>query len=195
MAFEALSDWVRGKLSPERYHHVEGVVAMAEELSLRHGVDSGSSVWAAWMHDALKESSLDFLRTEARRLHLPDELCRPDFILHATVMGRVAKEHFGAPAEVSEAITYHPVGKVGLSPVGQVLYLADKLEAGRTYTGVEELREAARKDLIWGFYQTLKANVRYLESQGTPPHVFSLGALKDIERRMETERDAGPHGS
>lgn len=179
--------WIRKRLSAERLAHTEGAVDLAGRLARRHGVDVSLCEEAAWLHDGLKEESVDDLLAEARRLGLPEELSRPAFVLHAAVMGRLARERFQVSDAVVEAITYHPMGHPALGDVGKVTYLADKLEPGRSYVGVDELRRKAEGDLHEGFRLTLAANVRFLESAGRTPHPLSVMTLAMDQRRSTTD--------
>ena len=179
--------WAKERLTDERLTHTRGVVALARSLSLAHGVDEIECNLAAWLHDALKAQDGSELLLRARDMGLPEDLTAPPFVLHATVMGRISMDRFGASEAVGEAISYHPMGRPNLGPVGKVTYLADKLEEGRRYPGVEVLREVARRDLDRGFHLTLEANVRFLVGEGRTPHPLSIRTLEAYRRRSTVD--------
>lgn len=179
----AARGWAELRLSPHRLAHVAGVAAMADELACRFDADAASCRLAAWLHDLLKEEDEPALAAEAARRGLGKTLCLP-FLLHASVMGaRVLAELGGCPA-VAEAITYHPIGRPGLGQIGQILYLADKLEPGRQYDGVEELRQLARADLASGLRATVQAIADYQSKRLDPGPIHPLTAqwLSELKR-------------
>jgi predicted HD superfamily hydrolase involved in NAD metabolism len=179
----AARQWAELRLSPHRLAHVAGVAAMADELAWRVGEDTASCRLAAWLHDSLKEDDGPALAAEASRRGLADELRLP-FLLHASVMGARALADLGVSAAVAEAITYHPIGRPGLGQIGQILYLADKLEPGRQYDGVEALRKLAREDLASGLRATVQA-IRDFQSRRLDPqpiHPLTEQWLSELKR-------------
>lgn len=178
----------RDRLSEGRFRHVLGVAKLAVELAERHGVDVGKARWCAFVHDLLKEEPIGWLREEARRRQVPPDLRQPDAILHATVMGALAREDFGAEEDAVEAVTFHPTAHPDLGRLGQILFLADKLEEGRHYPSVERLRESARRSLVGGMVDTLENLITHLESVGQKVHPLTGEALQSFRRRMAAGR-------
>ena len=62
-------------------------------------------------------------------------------------------------SEILEAIRVHTTGKVGMSTLDKVIFLADYIEPNRDFLGVDELRTVAKKDLnkavLLGFDNTI----------------------------------------
>ena len=62
-------------------------------------------------------------------------------------------------SEILEAIRVHTTGKVGMSTLDKVIFLADYIEPNRDFPGVDELRKVAKKDLnkavLLGFDNTI----------------------------------------
>ncbi len=50
--------------------------------------------------------------------------------------------------------------------LGKLIFIADKLESGRSYEGVEELRALADKDIEACFCALLRHNYEYLKRSG-----------------------------
>lgn len=176
--------WAEARLGPSRLAHVAGVAALADELASRYGEEPGPLRLAAWLHDLLKEEDVAALAEEAVRRQLPPELRAP-FLLHAAVMGARARDELGLPTELWEAITYHPIGRPGLGRTGEILYLADKLEVGRLYDGVEDLRRLARHDLMAGLLATVEAIVAFEQTESGPGravHPLTLAWMETLRR-------------
>ena len=62
-------------------------------------------------------------------------------------------------SEILEAIRVHTTGKVGMSKLDKVIFLADYIEPNRDFPGVDELRNVAKEDLnkavLLGFDNTI----------------------------------------
>jgi predicted HD superfamily hydrolase involved in NAD metabolism len=65
----------------------------------------------------------------------------PPPVLHQFTGAYVAERSFGVQdQEVLNAIRYHTSGRENMSPLEKLVFLADMLEDGRAFEGVEELR-------------------------------------------------------
>lgn len=185
--FDPVHD-ARGRLSEARFVHVEGVARMAAELAERHGVDPDTARWCAFVHDLLKGEPIPWLKAEAKRRSVPSELREPDAILHAGVMGAMARDELAAGEEAVQAITFHSTAHPDLCRLGQILFLSDKLEEGRRYPSVEALRASASRGLAEGMAATLESITAYLESTGKKVHPLTQAALQAFQRRMTAGR-------
>lgn len=73
-------------------------------------------------------------------------------ILHGFVASVYVKEKFGIEdKEILEAICYHTVGKVGMSLIGKIVYIADAIEETRNYPNVVAIRENTREFGVGNF--------------------------------------------
>ena len=65
-------------------------------------------------------------------------------------------------AEILDAIRYHTSGKPEMSTLGKLIFVADMVEKGRTYDGVERLRKLFEGDFEVCFKECLKEEVLHL---------------------------------
>ncbi len=49
--------------------------------------------------------------------------------------------------EIIDAVRYHTTGRYGMSLLEKIIYIADAIEPGRTYPGVDEIRKLADTDI------------------------------------------------
>ena len=70
--------------------------------------------------------------------------------------------------DILNAVRYHTTGRENMSPLEKLVYLADLLEEGRTFDGVEKLRKKFNADLNDCLKSALKMQIKYLESTGNP---------------------------
>ncbi len=124
--------------------HCERVADAAAGLALVYGADQEVARLAGLLHDWDRETAeSDLLETAHREgLQVTDADASQPYLLHArTGAEALAREFPGISDEVLSAVARHTVGESGMSDVDKIVYCADMLEPGRTFEGVDELRE------------------------------------------------------
>ena len=76
----------------------------------------------------------------------PVEARRPKKILHGPVAAAELLD-LGLDPEIAAAIRLHTVGDAGMTVLEKCLYLADYLEPGRDFPGIDQVRALAEKSL------------------------------------------------
>ena len=145
--------------------HVQRVQTFASELAVAHGVDPVQAELTAAAHDVdyhlLPRRRLE----EAQRLGLPVnavESFKP-ILLHGPVGAAwLRQEGTITDPEVLEGVRWHTTAHPGLTPVGRVVFLADKLDPAKAqaYPFQEAVREAAFRDLADGMLAFLDGALR-----------------------------------
>lgn len=154
---------VQAVLSPRRFQHVCGVVRTAEELAQRFGADVEKARLAAWIHDYAREWPVDRLQEEALRGVVDPSFMAVSELLHGPIVAAHAPEWFGITDEdVLNAVRYHTTGRRGMSLLEKIICLADGIEPGRQYPGVERLREIARRDLEEALARQMDGTIEFL---------------------------------
>lgn len=170
-------------LSPKRWRHVEGVIVTAVRLALRWGVDAEKAYLAAALHDVAREmprnrllkATLDF----GIVLSELEEQVTP--LLHAPVGAAMARREFGIDdPDVLAAIRYHTTGRVGMSPLEKIIFLADYVEPGRSFPGVEKVRSLVWQDLDEALLVALSQSIVHLVGQGAPIAVDAVEARNHL---------------
>ncbi|MCL6515976.1 bis(5'-nucleosyl)-tetraphosphatase (symmetrical) YqeK [Alicyclobacillus sp.] len=183
---------VRRELSPARFRHTEGVVETAERLALRHGVDPEKARLAAWIHDVAREWDWPRLAEAGRRHGVDRVFFEVPAVLHGPVAAALAKEWFGIDDEdIQNAIRHHTSGRPGMSPLEMVVCLADAVEPGRHYPGVDDLRRTAELDLVRALAESFDSTLIYLIERHQPIFELTVRARNDLWRRVQ----GGPHES
>ncbi len=147
--FLNLQNQLKQILKPSRFTHTLGVVKSAEQMAKRFNIDSEKARVAALLHDCAKNYTNKQMIEIARAEALPlDEitLAEPQ-LLHGPVGAVVARQTYGVKDEaILSAIAYHTTGRENMQPLEKIIYLADFIEPGRHYPGVDDLREACKED-------------------------------------------------
>lgn len=148
-------------LPEKRLYHTANVAVAALSKVKELSLDYKKVYLAAMLHDCAKymspENFPDFI--------LPNGVPKP--VEHQFLGAYIAEKILGIKdEEVLDAIRYHTSGKPNMSMLGKLIFVADMVEEGRTYEGVEELREVFEKGLEAGFSQCLKEEVLHLRKKG-----------------------------
>ena len=160
---ERLRASVSERLSGKRLDHSLRVAATARRMAQRYGVDPWLAEVAGLLHDWDKKLSREQQWEKARSLGVvegdADERVYP--LLHAWTAERDLPHVFpGLPVEVFAAVGKHTVGDVEMSDLDKIVYIADAIEPGREYPGVEKMREdVAKLDLDVLFAQAVRASI------------------------------------
>lgn len=171
----ALQQQIRG----ERLAHVYRVLETARDLASRYGADLAQAEAAALLHDYCKAMKPAELLDLGRRFQVvvdPAEEAQPH-LLHGPVAAALLKEQgLVQDPEVLEAIRWHTTGRAGMSLLEQVIWLADYIEPGRSFEGVEPIRQMAQQSLEKALLMALDHTIRYVLDRGWPLHLYSVHA-------------------
>lgn len=172
---QALPDWVPA----DRLAHVWGVHDTALVLADRFGIDRERAAVAALLHDIAKAwSGADLLRAATEFDILVDivEQLQPG-LLHGPVGAELARREFGVTDEgVLQAVRLHTTGDWAMTDLDLVVFLADLIEPGRSFAGVDEVRDLARTDLYRASLEALRLNLAYVMRRGWLIHARSVAA-------------------
>jgi nicotinate-nucleotide adenylyltransferase len=179
---------VRTMISPARFLHSRNVALLSEELCRRFGLDPPSGYLAGITHDMCKEFNEEKMIALAEKDGFPfskEEREKPS-LLHGRAAAVLLREKFSITDEsVIDAVRYHTTGKAGMSALGKIVYLTDKIEVART-TVAPELRRAAftkegeSLELDALFNTVFKATVAWLFERGLKVSDDSLRLLETI---------------
>ena len=148
---ELLQEKMRDALDPQRYLHTVGVRYTAAALAMAHGVDLVKAQTAGILHDCAKgvsaEERLRLCRKAGIGVTKAEE--KNPSLLHAKLGAYLAETRYGVTdPEILSAIRFHTTGRADMTPLEEIIFVADFIEPGRPpYDGIEEARAAAFCDL------------------------------------------------
>jgi predicted HD superfamily hydrolase involved in NAD metabolism len=172
---------VRQRVGRRLYEHCRGVAATCAELAGLWGAPVVEAEVAGWLHDYCKEWTAEELLSRAEELGLsvdPVERLRPVQLLHAGVAAAELAA-LGVPASVCAAIRRHTVGGSGMSVLERCLYVADAVEPGRRYDGVEEARQLSRRSLDDAVAWCARRTLMRLVERGRPIHPATVALYNE----------------
>ncbi len=105
---------------------------------------------AALIHDYAKERPLEELQELVVKKQLSEQLKNQSSeILHGPVGAEILKDELDIQdEEILDAIREHTIGGTKMTLLSKCLFVADAIEDGRNYPGVEEARQIARNRCV-----------------------------------------------
>lgn len=168
-----------------RREHSYRVARMAVARASDVGVSDGKALLASALHDCGKYVSLD--SPLLKGFTVPENVPAP--VVHQFTGAFLAQNLFQIDDdEVLDAIRYHTSGKADMTILGMLVFLADMLEDGREFFGVDKLREWYWKDLEECFYLALRQQNEYLERSGKSVYPLTKEAYHWIEKIINTKK-------
>ena len=175
----------------KRVRHIQGTEEEAVRLARRWGADETLARRAGILHDCTKYWSAEKQLALCTLCNVPlDELERQAVkLLHSKTGACIAREVFGEPDEVYNAIFWHTTAKADMTVLEKILYVADYMEPNRDFDGVERLRELAYQDLDRALLLGVETTIQEMEDRQLPVHCNTLQARAWLrERGVSTER-------
>lgn len=166
-------EFIKNNLPAKRIKHTADVVVCALKKAKELSLDANKVALAATLHDCAKY--IDY--TKVQGFKLPDGVPQP--VVHAFLGAFVAENYLGVKdEEILDAIRYHTSGKANMTTLGKLIFVADMVEEGRVYDGVESLRRAyEEKDFEECFKECLKEEVLHLINKKQYIYVETLNAF------------------
>jgi predicted HD superfamily hydrolase involved in NAD metabolism len=145
--------------------HTLGVADTAKRLAKLNGVSEKKAEIAGLAHDVAKNLSIDKMREMMKENNvIISEIEEKNMNLwHSIVAPIEAKEKLGIDDdEILDAIRWHTTGKEDMSTLTKIIYIADMIEPGRNFDGVDEIRRATFDNLDKGVYFGLTSSIKIL---------------------------------
>lgn len=172
--------FLESNVTRKRYLHILGVSEAAKTLAMQHGEKPLHAEIAALYHDILKDRSKEWLVSYIREMgEDPGEGLLAWKTLHAQAGAIFAKAAGGIDDErILDAVRYHTTGRENMKILEKIIFVADYIEPGRSFEGVEQIRHLAESDLDGAVLSSLNSSISYLQKQNE--YVMSLSLKAQI---------------
>lgn len=177
-------------LSPKRLKHSLGVSETAVELALLYGADPAKARLAGLLHDCARNMPNNILlkRAETSGILVNDIERRHPVLLHAPVGAIVARQEYGVDdPEILSAIRWHTTGGPDIALLDHIVFLADYIEPGRAFDGVEKLRTLARQSFSEALLAAYDATIGYIIAERGLLHISTVEGRNAILTKMNTD--------
>jgi predicted HD superfamily hydrolase involved in NAD metabolism len=173
---------VKPQLTEHRYQHTIGVMDTAIKLAEKYGADKKKAELAAIFHDYAKFRPKEEMKQIIKEQNMPAILLEFNSELwHAPVGAFLAEKEAGIQdKEILDAIRYHTSGRIGMTLLDKIIYLADYIEPGRHFPGVDEVRRMAESELDIALIQSMKNTIQFLMKKNQPVFPDTFYAYNSI---------------
>ncbi len=157
-------------------------------LANTYGCDYEKTRIAAISHDCAKELSCEVLISIAQSeiMDLDEITLSEPQLLHGPVGMLIAKKDLKITDEdILNAIHYHTTGRMNMTTLEKIIYLADVIEIGRTYHAVEEVRKLSAENLDKAIVVAINNTLRYVISINGLLHPRTIELRNSILLRMK----------
>ncbi|HZG60589.1 MAG TPA: bis(5'-nucleosyl)-tetraphosphatase (symmetrical) YqeK [Anoxybacillus sp.] len=183
---------VKKQLTEHRYQHTIGVMETAIALAEQYGADVKKAELAAIFHDYAKFRPKEEMKQIILEQNMPKDLLLYNTELwHAPVGAYLVEKEVGInDVEILDAIRYHTSGRPNMTLLEKVVYVADYIEPGRIFPGVDEVRELAKQDLNKALIKALQNTIQFLmnKNQAIYPDTFYTYNSLIMELKGEAAR-------
>ena len=192
LTIEKMQQLLEESLAPKRFKHSVNVYKTALELAKAHKLPVEKIAVSALLHDCGREVPTKESAAKADALGIAiDEVERSQqILLHAKLGAYYAREKYGVTdEEILDGILYHTTGAAGMSELAKVVFLADMIEPGRDFPGVEELRKAARRNLDKAMLMAYSNTMRYLLDGGLLIHPHCINGYNELIMKQKNKQE------
>lgn len=148
-----------------RFEHSIRVKDTAIKLAKINGVDIKKAELASLFHDCGKmiDDKLLLKKVEEFDIILDKYMNENHELIHAPLGAKMAEILYGInDIEILNAIRYHTTGKKDMNILEKVIYMADYIEPGRSFDGVEDIREMAFSDIDKSMFMAFDKTIMFL---------------------------------
>ena len=177
---------VEPHLTEHRYVHTVGVTDTAIELAEKYGADRQKTEIAAIFHDYAKFRPKDEMRQVIIDQGFPKDLLEysPE-LWHAPVGAYLVRCEIGIEdKEILNAIKYHTSGRPEMTLMEKCVFIADYIEPGRSFPGVDEVREMVQQDLDQAIALSLRNTVQFLMKKNQPVYPATFFTYNSIVKSL-----------
>ncbi len=157
---------IKKVMSEKKYLHSLRVEKCALSLAKKYKLNEKKISKAALLHDIgyfIGEKTADIELSHARKSY---EYCLEKGIKSNKILN---------------AILYHTTGNEDMDIYAKVIFVADKIEEGRSYKGVNDIRKMAYKDIDKAIIMIIENTDKYLKSKNKHIHVDTVRLYRKLK--------------
>jgi predicted HD superfamily hydrolase involved in NAD metabolism len=176
------------RLKPSRLVHTLGVMNKASELAEIHGCSKEKAMIAGVLHDYAKNLSMEELNEYILKhnIEVDKESNMNINLMHGIVGAYMVREDLAIEDdEILDAISYHTFGRENMSILEKVVFLADAIEDGRDYKGVDEIRDISKISLDKAIIESIENTIEHVFKAG---HIVHLNSIRLRNELIEKQR-------
>ncbi|MBZ9690371.1 HD domain-containing protein [Clostridium botulinum] len=178
ISIEEMKLYLKDNLKQNRYNHTLGVVETAKKLAEINRISIEKAEIAALAHDVAKNLSLEKMQSiiDKNNLELTNTEKENSNLWHSIIAPIEARNKLEIDnEEILDAIRWHTTGKENMSILTKIIYIADMIEPGRDFPGVEKIRQTTFENLDDGVLLGLTESMKDLLNRNL---IIDLNTIK-----------------
>lgn len=191
MTFDKMRENLKLTLSRGRFRHSEEVMNEALRLAEFYKVNIEKARIAGLLHDCARDVGKDEIYKvfEKYNVVLDDIQKKTPVLLHSILGSFYAREYYGVEdKEILDAIYWHTTGRAGMTMLEKIIFVADYIESGRNFEGVEEARKQAYKDIERCIVICCDLTIRYILQKGKLLHPYIIETRNEAITQIEAKK-------
>lgn len=178
--------FLKKRIDNDRLEHSKNTANEAVKLAKRYGVDTKKAYIAGLLHDVAKGKCRFGLRKLAEEYDVTiDEFeQRNPELTHGKLGAIMVSKQLGIKdKEILSAIRWHTTGKANMTMLEKIIYIADIIEPGRNFDGIDAIRKLAKKNIDDALVLALESVMKFVHSKGFALHPKSIEAYQYLKKQ------------
>ena len=164
---DCIREYIEKNYPDDLKRHTYAVYDTARALAGRYGADEEKAGNAALFHDMFRSVAERTLNYYIKHLSLGEKYYNNANLAHGKIAAVIMERDYGiTDKDILNAVKYHTTGRAGMSVLEKIIYVADAIEPGREYPGVEQIREIACKSLDAACLRSMETTIEYIKARG-----------------------------
>lgn len=146
MKLQQIKEKLKLELTTKRYIHSINVMNSSIMLAEKYGEDVCKAELAGLLHDCARDIRGEkvFELCEEYKIEVDDISMEQPELLHGPIGSRLAEKIYAVTdLDVISAIYNHTLGRENMRQLEKIVFIADYIEPGREFPGVDNIREMA----------------------------------------------------
>lgn len=176
-AYDKVRADIKITLKEKRYIHSINVEKEAIKLAGFYNVNIEKCKLAAIAHDCAKYMTDEKLIKMCKHYNIPVDNIQRSFpqLLHGPVGAMYLKNELRIDDdEIINAVFYHTTGRCNMTTMEKIIYIADVIEEGRHFPGIDEIRSLVYTDLDKAILVSCNNTISYIVDRDLLIHPLTV---------------------
>ena len=154
----------KSNMTEDRFEHCIGVSKTAKKLAELNQYDEDKAALAGFIHDYAKQVSVEEYREVIKTKGFDQDLLNWNRSIWHGIVGTyfIQRDLKITDSEILTAVRRHTTADVKMTTLDKIVFMADYIEPGRSFPGVEEARKITYANLDKGVGYQLAHTLEFL---------------------------------
>ena len=154
----------KSNMTEDRFEHCIGVSKTAQKLAELNHYDEDKAALAGFIHDYAKQVSVEEYREVIKTKGFDQDLLNWNRSIWHGIVGTyfIQRDLKITDSEILTAVRRHTTADVKMTTLDKIVFMADYIEPGRSFPGVEEARKITYANLDKGVGYQLAHTLEFL---------------------------------